>query len=81
MPANLTPDYLTAERECKSAQSHAERVTARERMLATVPKHKGTEKLQADLKRRLSQARKESARKGAAHSNSFYLVEQKFRME
>jgi len=75
MPANLTPDYLAAEREYKSAQSHTERVAALERMLATVPKHKGTEKLQADLKRRLSQARKESAKTGAAHSTPFYLVE------
>lgn len=52
MPANLTPDYLAAERDYKGASSHAERVAALERMLATVPKHKGTEKLRADLKRR-----------------------------
>jgi hypothetical protein len=75
MPANLTPDYLAAEREYKSAQTHAEKVAALERMLATIPKHKGTEKLQADLKRRLSQARKESSKKGAAHATPFYLVE------
>lgn len=75
MPANLTPDYLGAEREYKSAHTHAEKVAALERMLATVPKHKGTEKLQADLKRRLSQARKESQKKGAAHATPFYLVE------
>ena len=75
MPANLTPDYLHAEREYKSAQTHAEKIAALERMLATVPKHKGTEKLQADLKRRLSQARKESQKKGAAHSVPFYVVE------
>ena len=43
-------------------------------MLATLPKHKGTEKLQADLKHRLSQARRESQKKGAAHSAPAYLV-------
>jgi len=75
MPANLTPDYLAAEREYKSAESHAEKVAALERMLATLPKHKGTEKLYADLKRRLSQARKESQKKGPAHSTPFYTVE------
>jgi hypothetical protein len=75
MPANLTPEYLAAEREYKNAQTHAEKIAALERMLATIPKHKGTEKLQADLKRRLSQARKESAKKGAAHSTPFYLVD------
>jgi ribosome-interacting GTPase 1 len=75
MPANLTPDYLAAEREYKSAESQGEKVSALERMLATLPKHKGTEKLYADLKRRLSQARKESAKKGAAHAAPFYTVE------
>jgi hypothetical protein len=75
VPANLTPDYLAAERDYKTAQTHAEKIAALERMLATIPKHKGTEKLQADLKRRLSQARNESAKKGAAHSTPFYLVE------
>ena len=75
MPANLTPDYLAAEREYKAAPNHAEKIAALERMLATVPKHKGTEKLQADLKRKLSQARKESHQKGGAHSTPFYLVE------
>jgi hypothetical protein len=75
MPANLTPDYLNAEQEYKTARTHQEKMAALERMLATVPKHKGTEKLQADIKRRLSQERKESQKKGASHSVPFYLVE------
>ncbi len=75
MPANLTPDYLAAEREYKSAQGQAEKIAALEKMLATLPKHKGTEKLQADIRRRLSQARKESAKKGGTHAAPFYLVE------
>ena len=74
MPANLSPDYLAAEREFREAQSQAEKIAALENMLATIPKHKGTEKLQADIKRKLSQARKESAKKGAAHATPFYLV-------
>ena|SRR5215471_6222501 len=75
MPANLTPEYLAAEREYKSAQTHVEKIEALERMLARLPKHKGTEKLQADLKRRLSQARKESQKKGGAHTVPFWVVE------
>jgi ribosome-interacting GTPase 1 len=75
VPANLTPDYLAAEREYKSAQSPAEKIAALERMYATLPKHKGTEKLQADIKKRLAQTRKESQKKGAAHATPFYLVE------
>ncbi len=74
MPANLTPDYLEAEREFREAQTPADKVVALERMLATLPKHKGTEKLQADIRRRLSQARKEGAKKGASHAAPIYLV-------
>jgi ribosome-interacting GTPase 1 len=75
MPANLTPEYLAAEREYKSAVTQAEKIEALERMMATLPKHKGTEKMQADIRRRLSQTRKESGKKGAAHAVPFYLVE------
>jgi uncharacterized protein len=75
MPANLTPEYLAAEREYKSVHTQAEKVAALERMLATLPKHKGTEKLQADLRRRLSQARKESQKKGGTHAAPFYAIE------
>lgn len=74
MPANLTPDYLAAERTYKAAETQQEKIAALEEMLATLPKHKGTEKLQADLKHRLSQARRESQKKGAAHSAPAYLV-------
>lgn len=75
MPANLTPDYMAAERDYKSATTAAEKIAALERMMATLPKHKGTEKIQADIRRRLSQARKESQKKGSVHSTPFYLVE------
>jgi len=76
MAANLSPDYLEAERDYKSAATQAEKIAALERMLATIPKHKGTEKLQADIKKKLSQARKDAQKKGgAAHSIPFWQVE------
>ncbi|HUI54068.1 MAG TPA: GTPase [Bryobacteraceae bacterium] len=74
MPANLGPEYLAAEDEYRSAQTAAEKIAALEKMFATLPKHKGTEKMQADIRHRLSQARKESQKKGAAHSVPFYFV-------
>jgi len=74
MPANLGPDYLAAEKEYRQAESTVERIAALERMYAALPKHKGTEKLQADLKRRLSQARKDGQKKGASHTPPFYLI-------
>ena len=75
MPANVTPEYRNAEQDYRRASNHQEKIAALERMLATVPKHKGTEKLQADIKHRLSQERTETHRKGAPHSAPFYLVE------
>ena len=75
MPANLGPDYLAAEDEFRRSQTQSEKIAALERMWATLPKHKGTEKLQAELKRKLSQARKESQKKGASHAPPFYLIQ------
>src|SRR5687768_17356430 len=76
MPANLTPDYLAADRKFKEATTPHQRLAALEEMLATIPKHKGTEKMQADLKRRLAKLRIETQRKkGAARARPFYHVE------
>ena len=76
MPANLTPDYFAAEQSYKRAETPQEKITALERMFATLPKHKGTEKMQAEIKRRLSEARKDSqkSRKSGTHSAPAYLV-------
>ena len=59
MPANLTPQYSKAEEAYRKAQTAQERVECLEQMLQLIPKHKGTEKLQADLKTRLKEAREE----------------------
>lgn len=74
MPANLSPDFHAAEDEYRHAESAQDKIAALEKMFAALPKHKGTEKMQADIRRRLSQARKESQKKGAAHAAPFYLV-------
>ena len=62
MPANLTPQYLEAEAEFKRAQSAEERLAALKKMWALLPKHKGTDKLQAELKAKMSEAREEVER-------------------
>ena len=43
MPANVTPEYEKAEQRYREATTDAERVAALQDMLATIPKHKGTE--------------------------------------
>ena len=72
MPANLTPQYFDAEERFKGAATDAERVEALQEMLRVIPKHKGTEKMQADLKRRLAKLRKEAQKKGGAASHKPY---------
>lgn len=75
MPANLTPEYLEAEQRFKQARTPEEKLAALEEMLATIPKHKGTEKMQAELKRKLSKVRGEKQRKsGAKHAAPVYYV-------
>ena len=59
MPANLTPQYKKAEEEYRRAQTPEEEVRCLERMLQEIPKHKGTDKLQAELKAKISKARSE----------------------
>src|SRR5919108_5707546 len=75
MPANLTPQYLDAEKRFRQAKTAAEKISALEDMLALIPKHKGTEKMQADLKRRLSKAREEAQKKGkaGARGNTYHV--------
>lgn len=72
MPANLTAQYRSAEALLKAAVTREERIAALEEMLRAIPKHKGTEKMQADLRARISKLKKEpAARKaggrGASH--------------
>jgi uncharacterized protein len=54
MPANLTPQYLEVEKRFREAKGTEEKLAALEEMLAVIPKHKGTEHLRGDLKRRLA---------------------------
>lgn len=66
MPANLTPMYHKAEEAYRRAQSAEERVACLEEMLRLIPKHKGTDHLQADLKTRLKETRAEVQTEKAA---------------
>jgi uncharacterized protein len=61
MPANLTPQYHKAEEAFRRAQSAEDRLHCLEEMLRTIPKHKGTDKLQADLKHKMKEVREEIA--------------------
>jgi ribosome-interacting GTPase 1 len=59
MAANLTPQYLKAEEEYRRAATTEEEIRCLEVMLREMPKHKASEKLQSDLKTKISRAKKD----------------------
>lgn len=78
MPANLTPDYKKAEDWYRSASTDEEKLEALEEMLRVIPKHKGTESLQGDIKRKMSKIKalleSGGGKKGAAkHVDVFHI--------
>jgi len=79
MPANLTPDYLAAEERFKAAREVRERIEALEEMLRVIPKHKGTDHLRGNLRRKLSQLRDEqrtARKKGGKRVDPGYVPRQ-----
>lgn len=76
MPANLSPDYKKAEQAFRAARDDRERLGCLREMLRTIPKHKGTEHLQADIKSRIKQLTDELAgpKKGGARTGPAHVV-------
>ncbi|MCL5036632.1 MAG: 50S ribosome-binding GTPase [Chloroflexi bacterium] len=75
MPANLTPEYKNAELKFRTARTPEEKLAALEDMLATIPKHKGTDKMQADIKRRISKLKNQAQKKSGPKHGLAYHVE------
>lgn len=78
MPANLTQQYLKAEQQYRQAATPDEELKWLQVMLAEIPKHKGTDKLQADIKHRISQTKKEiqAARRGSRRGHGVRIPRQ-----
>jgi ribosome-interacting GTPase 1 len=74
MPANLTPQYLEAERNFRAAKTTQEKIAWLEEMLAVMPKHKGTDHLRADLRTKIANLTK-SLDKRAATARSTTKIE------
>lgn len=53
MPANLTPQYRKAQERYRAATEPKEQLDALQEMLRIIPKHKGTEHLQAEIKSKI----------------------------
>ena len=76
MPTNLPPEYFEVEKRYRAARSPAEKIACLQELLGTIPKHKGTDKLRADLRRRLSKLKTTSqARKGVSKRVSAFRID------
>ncbi|MEJ2748453.1 MAG: TGS domain-containing protein [Anaerolineae bacterium] len=75
MPTNLPPEAEAAEERYRAATTVAEKITTLEEFLSLIPKHKGTDKLRADLRKRLSKLKESShQQKGASrHESAFHI--------
>ncbi len=77
MPANLSQQYRNAEKLYRNCSTLEEELQCLQLMLREIPKHKGTDKLQADLKRKISKAKAGlQNRAGRSSASGFRLARQ-----
>lgn len=76
MPANLSPEYKAAAAALRKAREPQERLGCLREMLRTIPKHKGTDHLQADIKSRIKElsGELEAPEKGPARGGVSHVV-------
>jgi ribosome-interacting GTPase 1 len=75
MPTNVTPEVRKAEEAFRAARDAGDRLRWLREMLRTIPKHKGTEHVQADIKTRIKQLSDEIAGpKRSGRSGSTFSV-------
>ncbi len=74
MPTNLPPEYYKIEKLYKEATDQAEKIELLEEMMSKIPKHKGTDHLRADLRRKLSKmkASSQGGKKSSSRHASVY---------
>jgi len=77
MPANLPPQYFDVEKKYREAKDLQEKLIYLQQMLSVVPKHKGTEKLQAELKTKISKLKDSISKqkKSRGSGGTWYQVE------
>jgi uncharacterized protein len=75
VPTNLPPEYFQADRRLREAQTPADKIACLEELISTVPKHKGTDKLRADLRRQLSRLKDDAntRKKREGHQTAYQI--------
>jgi hypothetical protein len=68
--------YFEAEKRYREAKTPEDKIKAIEEMLAIMPKHKGTDKLKADLRRKIAKLKDEAQqKKGGARQATAYAID------
>ncbi len=78
MPANLPPHYYELERQFRAEKNLRRRLEIAKELFAIMPKHKGTDKLQAEMKAKISKLKKQiqsSKKHGETHREDFTHIE------
>jgi ribosome-interacting GTPase 1 len=76
MATNLPPEYFEADKRYRAAKTPGEKISCIEELLRIVPKHKGTDKLRAGLRKRLSKLKTTAqAKKGTGKRESAFRIE------
>lgn len=76
MPTNLPPEYFEVEKKYRSAETIEEKISTLEELISTVPKHKGTDKLRADMRLRLSKLKASAqSQKRISRQESVFNIE------
>ncbi|MCK4673364.1 50S ribosome-binding GTPase, partial [candidate division WOR-3 bacterium] len=77
MPANLPPQYFDVEKKYREAKDLQEKLVYLQQLLSIIPKHKGTEKLQAELKTKISKLKDSigKQKKSKGSGGAWYQVE------
>ena len=74
MPANLPPQYYSAKKRFELAKDIDEKIDILKEMQAIMPKHKGTDKLRAEIRSRLANLSKEAQKRPAKRKRYGYNI-------
>jgi len=75
MLANLPPQYVEAEKRYRMVRDTEEKLDALQQMLAIMPHHKGTDKLHADLRKKIAKLSQEAEKRNATARRAGFYIE------
>jgi len=74
MPVNAGPEYSVAERKFHAAKTKEQKIAALEEMIQKLPKHKGTDHMLAQMRKRLSRLKEEAEAAGKSGTRSAFSL-------